>query len=924
MKMLKRFWVALWAQFLLAVPAAFAVASVPEEGIFEPPATDVSMEYLRKIFGSVGQALATGPGAIAKSQLLGEMFAIFNTAMLIFAGGFVLYSVGTSVINTAQDGSPMGNKMSTWMIFRIVGGTSMLIPKFNGYSLVQVIVMYAVVSGVGLADTVWTRAIDYLQKTGGITVNTETSTESADLPTLTWGGRTVSTSSQDAGVGANVSAINFFKSALCLEASSAGQERIHKESGSRFFNTYRVRRDSYCGLSSYAVSVCYGSDSNPTLCGAYGWNPSPSGVTADKKGSISAGINNVVSETRLAARDVFRRANGATSITDRNRAVTCTSSSTCRPAKSIVSGAARYFSDTLLARRQEGASPDAGWAQQAKTHGWVLAASYYKDLVGGGARRTDGITYADINQVKFRMASALDDTLIPTGKEKNTYAAISSQLDNYIGLSNSLVIQIVNARSGGSGGSHSLFGGSGSEGDYLDQVTHKLRNHIIVQPFVPSTGNFRARSSVTNIKGGGKIELDIAQTNMMRMIQTVIRRLVGFAPLESADEVRCKSAAVSCPGPNCFESAYTNGCISHDGKGILGAIAADRKIWGLAGESGRTIDPLLNLTELGQSMIDSAVLYWVDTINEIFKATYDLAFSYSMYMLIVAVGSAIVSGGASYFKGSKAAAMLSAVAEAGASISAVIFKLMFQVDMAGLTLYLPLGAAMALMLFMLGISMGIYAPFIPFILFLFGVIGWLGSVIEAMVAAPLVALGVTHPEGHDLLGKSEQATMLLFSVFVRPVTMVIGLFVAIVLTYISVSLLNYGFVNVLAQYLSTSYDGSAATTGKLVGMVGVLLVYAYVLLAVLNQCFALIHQVPDKIMMWVGGPMGQSGAAQALGEVKQGVSQSGQMAGQGAQQAAQTPPQLSMQEAKAPNFKKDKDDDNKSASASSDSGGGAK
>ncbi len=31
------------------------------------------------------------------------------------------------------------------------------------------------------------------------------------------------------------------------------------------------------------------------------------------------------------------------------------------------------------------------------------------------------------------------------------------------------------------------------------------------------------------------------------------------------------------------------------------------------------------------------------------------------------------------------------------------------------------------------------------------------SVIEAMVAAPIVALGITHPEGHEAFGKGEHA-----------------------------------------------------------------------------------------------------------------------------------------------------------------------
>jgi defect-in-organelle-trafficking protein DotA len=80
----------------------------------------------------------------------------------------------------------------------------------------------------------------------------------------------------------------------------------------------------------------------------------------------------------------------------------------------------------------------------------------------------------------------------------------------------------------------------------------------------------------------------------------------------------------------------------------------------------------------------------------------------------------------------------------------------------------------------IGVMVGIgfvttyYVPLLPYIIFTFGSIAWLISVIEAMVAGPIVALGVTHPEGHDAFGKGEQAIMLLMNVFLRPAMMIIG------------------------------------------------------------------------------------------------------------------------------------------------------
>src|SRR6202041_1577984 len=88
----------------------------------------------------------------------------------------------------------------------------------------------------------------------------------------------------------------------------------------------------------------------------------------------------------------------------------------------------------------------------------------------------------------------------------------------------------------------------------------------------------------------------------------------------------------------------------------------------------------------------------------------------------------------------------------------------------------PLFLAAAAAFFAIGVFLGFYMPIYPYMLFTFGVIGWIIIVIEAMVAAPLVAMGITHPENHDFLGRSQQAVMLLLSVFLRPALMVIGLF----------------------------------------------------------------------------------------------------------------------------------------------------
>ncbi|MDI1352681.1 MAG: type IVB secretion system protein DotA, partial [bacterium] len=110
-----------------------------------------------------------------------------------------------------------------------------------------------------------------------------------------------------------------------------------------------------------------------------------------------------------------------------------------------------------------------------------------------------------------------------------------------------------------------------------------------------------------------------------------------------------------------------------------------------------------------------------------------------------------------------------------------------------MSLAMPLILAWVGVMVTVGFTTSYYVPILPYMIFTFGSIAWLISVIEAMVAAPIVALGVTHPEGHDAFGKGEAAIMILMNVFLRPAMMIIGYISGIALCYVGVWILNAGF-----------------------------------------------------------------------------------------------------------------------------------
>ncbi len=168
-----------------------------------------------------------------------------------------------------------------------------------------------------------------------------------------------------------------------------------------------------------------------------------------------------------------------------------------------------------------------------------------------------------------------------------------------------------------------------------------------------------------------------------------------------------------------------------------------------------------------------------------------------------------------------------------------------------------------------GITMAVYLPLVPFMIFIFGAIGWVISVMEAMVAGPLVALGITHPDGqHDLLGKSEAAVMFLLAVFLRPVLMVIGMLGGMILSNIGLRMINVGF-NAISE-------GTIALSGISFIVVQIMMQFVYVaiIIAVVNQAYSLIYHIPDKVLRWMGAPEAGLGKPEGIGRVEQASGES--------------------------------------------------
>lgn len=190
-----------------------------------------------------------------------------------------------------------------------------------------------------------------------------------------------------------------------------------------------------------------------------------------------------------------------------------------------------------------------------------------------------------------------------------------------------------------------------------------------------------------------------------------------------------------------------------------------------------------------------------------------------------------------------------------------------------------------------GALAGYYLPLVPYILFTAGSLAWFILVIEAMIAAPIVALGIVHPEGqHDIWGRGEKGIMIIVSIFLRPALMVVGFIAASLLVYIAFQILNSGYLVAVAFIGSTGGSLVMSIGMGMITLIFTLVTYIALATFLMHQCFKLIHKIPDNIMRWLGEAAEQTGQ-----EADQEVSSGGQKVSGGAEGAAKAGAEASKQ-----------------------------
>lgn len=235
---------------LLALCANMAFAQVDINGTMAQyqgatGASDMSTMAFTSLLGT----FFSNPFAALGSAgtLLGSMFLIFNTFVLVVGTIWATYGVGVAVVQTAHEGQLMGKRLSQiWMPIRMVTGVASLIPAFGGFSLSQAVLVFATTIGIGAAN------YGYQQMING--VNNMTTLVSPSLVHPAAGG---SASLNEAGFA-------IFRSEICMRA----------------LNDYANQQQQVTGLDQTPIRVTitrppggvtgvqFGTPDSPAYCGA--------------------------------------------------------------------------------------------------------------------------------------------------------------------------------------------------------------------------------------------------------------------------------------------------------------------------------------------------------------------------------------------------------------------------------------------------------------------------------------------------------------------------------------------------------------------------------------------------------------------------------------------------------------------------------
>lgn len=924
---------------LLALFPALALASSGSSLSFAPPAGDYSVVFLGNVFGIVDGVLH-GTG----SQIMGNMFGVFNAAVLALGGIVIMYTLMVSTVNTAHEGQMLGQKWSSiWVPVRATLGLALLIPKASGYCLMQIFVMWVCVQGVGAADKIWDSALNYLNR-GGVIVQAQMNpidmvTGGANSDVLT--GASTILSGQTCMIGLQqilTTQLKGYQNSLshssgpCAGTPTGPMQTFCNATIPDFVgsvNVVSVQSANPNQTTPYLVSMPNFDSTSPFymlngICGNIQWQPFSTSQmeSVQNISGLSTGDMQTAKMSRaIAIQQMYQDLTDIAQVAVNNdpQLTPPTGSSPSPIGSNVVVAPSENNYASTVAQEQFGVP---------YMSSGIPCTIPSTSCVTWGTDPTSGTSAPIYNGTEFQNAIAdYNGIMAPT---LNLY---SQSQDSDTANKQRAFIQAATNQGWIMAGSYFFQLAQLNASTESAQPKNTTNNQLIdtQSGLGNSTFNVTTPSSAFNNNScvGQYANLCVWLQSNPEQINNLVSLINGAnfltAPLPTPTFDNTTHNANSGPAASTIFGYINNSVMvqlpgqpgmSAPQFGVnfrLSPEAAVFKLPSLQFPCGKVTITFFSFC-LGQLMGD---IFYNDMLVPLwnFLIAIFITVINAMFMLFLSLplyGMAIIfKFGVSFIQQPNVNPVLALAAMGVNYINFANDLWIFLTSLAIVGIIIPifglfvlplLAMTMPLLVAWLGTMVAIgfltayYIPLLPYMIFTFGAIAWLMAVVEAMVAAPIVALGITHPEGEGPFGKGEQAIMILMNVFLRPAMMIIGYIAGIIVSYVSVWIINAGFGNVITfitgppgsgtfkvtSSFNPSNPGADVTTGY-TGWAGVygyffsILIYTTMYVTVVQKAFTLITILPDKVLRWIGGQpesIGQESASWG-DEAKQQVKDAG-------------------------------------------------
>jgi conjugal transfer/type IV secretion protein DotA/TraY len=834
--------------------------------VFTPSAQDLSLQYLYTIFGDMNgviSAYGIAPMAAGTTTvtILGTMFQMFNSIVLALGAFMVVYVTVVGVMATAHEGQFMGKKWNNmWLPIRTVLGIATLVPTSSGYSAIQIIMMWIIVQGIGAADNLWNTTLTFVASSPNHSPYAKLQVAlSATSPDGTPAGLGT--------IGAKEQLKSIFQAVTCSESTRLTANPPFSQN--ILWMTTPLSAGYFCNFNSGNPACSSNDFSVSTLQKtnqiSLGPNQSCGSITyCDYNTSCNTTNSNLTADQQKQTCQVCTQQIQALSTIlpyfvnvadqliqkDLDYSNYFYQSGSNPPPQFIqdycsAKGISQQNCKAIITQTTKTGSGSSGQPPQITVSSAGLPAPYTSSPFDQSASQyVVANIYIPALKSLTQISSTGMKTCANTSSSTSTPSTTSSTPSNVdfmaiavaeyqcdTTLPSQTPTQVLNGTSKTATDQGWLVAGSyyytisgfikSSITSLTPPLTYNAPDPDLLVPDNLLQSACDGHPCRTSFAAADYFLQDLAQVNSSNVNQ--------FGTSNSSSSSSSSSSALS--GPMNDATATMNATLTTT------MAPAPLSSNGLGAN-----DPVATLIILG-----TILLYVVE-----------IAFVV-MLAILLTLG---ISGNISVF------ALGTGFINPIGPTATLLSMLLIPAIMAFFGIVLTVGG-----------TLSIYVPLIPFVIFTLGAIGWFTSVIEAMVAGPLVALGILSPAGqHELLGKAEPAIGFLFNIFLRPSLMIFGLVAAVLLAGTMIDLLNTTFYTVFMQIgLEHALDP--------VGLVLFLIAYVTLVITILNKCFAAIHIIPEKVGRWIGMQGEQYG--ESADGLKQALDSGGQRAS-GAMQSTGT------------------------------------